>query len=158
MSVPRHSCSFCRDSPVSERDGTCIKFFVYPCFISQVHWINMLQEYRKCQLWVRPIELLKPKFASSVMHQIRSLGVLILYFFFKSRLWTKTYDMVPHVLRKAVRTSYTMRDISRWLLWTLPGSTGRFSILLTLYNLCIEYRGGVRLRMILFHGQRQQQQ
>ena len=50
-------------------------------------WVSTIQSvvltadvFEKRQLWVQPIEWLKLNFASCVVHQTRSLGVLIRYF------------------------------------------------------------------------------
>ena len=43
---------------------------------------SILWKIEKRQLWVRPIEWLKLIFTSCVMHQTRSLGVLIPYFIY----------------------------------------------------------------------------
>ena len=44
--------------------------------------VEFLPKIEKRRLWVRPIEWLKLSFASSVIHQTRSLGVLILSFIY----------------------------------------------------------------------------
>ena len=93
-----------------------------------------LHEIEKRQLWVRPIEWLKLNFASCVMHQTRSLSVLILYSIHNMVFVNWTYDMVvisqfcKFCGRSFVRVLYLvlMTDIGRWLPWMLPGSTGRF--------------------------------
>ena len=67
---------------------------------------------KKRQLWVRPIEWLKLNFESFVIHQTRSLGVLILYFIYNTsyqygvcelNLRYGCYHSVSQALRKAVR-------------------------------------------------------
>ena len=97
---------------------------------------NLQKKSKKRQLWVRPIKWLKLNFASCVMHQTRSLGVLIPYFIHNMVFVNYTYDMVVSTQfhkfygRSFVRVLYLilMKDIGRWLPWMLPGSTGRFPV------------------------------
>ena len=51
--------------------------------------LNNINKIEKRHLWVRPIEWLKLNFASCVVHQARSLDVLILCFIYNVFLWTK---------------------------------------------------------------------
>ena len=78
---------------------------------------------------------LKLNFASCVIRQTRSLGVLVLCSNWNNMVFVNyIYDMVVHTqFHKfygrpfaSVLYLFLMKDIGRWLPWVLPGSTGRF--------------------------------
>ena len=120
------------------------KWFLYRSLWAQVlekklqTWTKTMKwkKKKKRQLWARPIEWLKLKLASRVVHQTRSLVVLILYFNYNIVFVNWTYDMVVssqfHKLYggsfERVLHLILMKNINRWLRWMLPGSTGRYSI------------------------------
>ena len=77
---------------------------------------------------------LKLNFASCVIRQTRSVGVLVLCSNWNMVFVNFIYDMVVDAqFRKfyggpfaRVLYLFLMKDFGRWLPWVLPGSTGRF--------------------------------
>ena len=77
--------------------------------ISYLHYLLPPVFYKswKRRLWVPPIEWLKLNFARCIVHQTRSLGVLIQEFIYNMVFVNKTYDMVINTqFRKIYRRSF----------------------------------------------------
>ena len=81
-------------------------------FFLSLFFFFVKKKNEKRQLWVRPIEKLKLNFASCVVHQTRSLGVLILCFFYhgvrenKNTEWNALFFVI---------ISSRLRHVSSWL-------------------------------------------
>ena len=70
------------------------------------------KKLKNASCWVRPIEWSKLNYASCVVHQARSLGVLILYFIFVIKSWktsaVSTTDWMVETQLCKLRGTYSM--------------------------------------------------